>query len=921
MPLIHDKLMAPTLPPTTVSRERLNDHFALSEHTRLMVIQAPSGYGKSTLMAERLPALEQPAAWLRLEPLDDDPVRFARYFAAALGTLCRQHLGLSLLEDDETQPLASRIDGWLTVLPDQAPPCRLVIDEFEHLRSPVLLEALRYWLRHQPRWLTLTVISRSRPDLGLAAMRLRGELEELGPTQLAFTLDDSRALSDQLLSFPPTRVSLERALRLTGGWAMAINWLFERTTTTASFDALLERLGGGHPDFVAWFDDLMHEALEESDRILMHQLGVLERFSPHLVARLLEGQHAGRRLEALEQAGLFIERDDPHSPWCRFHPLFAQYLRYCRGELSLDAQRDLHRRASQAWLAMGDSALAVAQMTEAQDPEALATLVEAEGPGLLDRGQCAPLARALDVLGDTRLSASPRLTLLWGWVTHAQYQFAHTERVIGWIEARRDRDEWQALSAEFDTLRAQLAINRGEARHAAPLAERALNLPATYLPGMPLAAATILCESRFVQGYLDESLRRVRDVAREARRRGDDQRLLWAHCHESETLFAMGRLQAAHDVQQRAVAHIERRRLQHLPIVEFVHRIRSQLLWEWHRLDEAEQAALDGIAVLDNQGEHWTLQCHISLAKIALAKGDHTQCSDHVRRIRKALADGDYHIDWRANAHTTLLSWWASQHDLEAIERWRQDAPEASPADATNHFTQCNARNHARALMYLGHFASARELLETLETQTRRLGLVTDANRNRLCLAQLEWLAGRRHAALPHLEQALELASRTALVGSFLRLDDNLAPMLDLLLEDDTLDTLTRQRAERLLDLSRRRCNYGRAVRLMLDDAVIADLVARPDVPELIRTSPLTRREWQILGLIHAGLSNERIAERLNVAPTTIKTHIRSLYQKQHIRHRDEAIALAGQLLERIQGDTPAPAAIASAPVPPPSYA
>ncbi|MFM9269431.1 HTH-type transcriptional regulator MalT [Halomonas elongata] len=920
MPLIHDKLMAPALPPTTVARERLNDHFALSEHTRLMVVQAPSGYGKSTLMAERLPTLEQPAAWLRLEAQDDDPERFARYFAAALGTLCRQHLGLSLLEDDETQPLASRIDGWLTVLPDRAPPCRLVIDEFEHLRSPELLEDLRYWLRHQPRWLTLTVISRSRPDLGLAALRLRGELEEVGPAQLAFTLDDSRTLSDQQLSFPPTRVSLERALRLTGGWAMAINWLFERTTTTASFDALLERLDGAHPDFVAWFDDLMHDALEESDRVLVHQLGVLERFSPHLVARLLEGEQAGRRLEALEQAGIFIERDDPHSTWCRFHPLFAQYLRYCRGELSLEAQRDLHRRASHAWLAMGDPALAVTQMTAAHDPETLAALVEAEGPGLLDRGQCAPLARALDALGDARLSASPRLTLLWGWVTHAQYQFSHTERVIGWIEARHDQDEWQELTAEFATLRAQLAINRGEAQHAAPLAEHALNLPATYLPGTPLAAAAILCESRFVQGYLEESLRRVRDVAAEARRRGDDQRLLWAHCHESETLVAMGRLQAAHDIQQRAVAHIEHHRLQHLPIVEFVHRIRSQLLWEWHRLDEAEQAALDGIAVLDSQGEHWTLQCHVSLAKTALAKGDHTQCGDHIRRIRKVLAEGDYHIDWRANAHATLLAWWAGQRDLEAIERWRQEAPAANPAGATNHFTQCNARNHARALMHLGRFEPARELLEALETQTQRLGLVTDANRNRLCLARLEWLAGNRQTALSHLAQALELASRTALVGSFLRLEDDLAPMLDLLLENDALNDLTRQRAERLLDLVRRRRDYGRAVRLMFDDDVIDGLVARPDVPELIRTSPLTRREWQILGLIHAGLSNERIAERLSVAPTTIKTHIRSLYQKQNIRHRDEAIALAGQLLERIQGEAPAPAVSSPLP-PPPSYA
>ena len=49
--------------------------------------------------------------------------------------------------------------------------------------------------------------------------------------------------------------------------------------------------------------------------------------------------------------------------------------------------------------------------------------------------------------------------------------------------------------------------------------------------------------------------------------------------------------------------------------------------------------------------------------------------------------------------------------------------------------------------------------------------------------------------------------------------------------------------------------------------------------------------------------TNEQIAEQLSVAPTTIKTHIRSLYQKQNIRRRDEAIALAGQLLAHIQGE------------------
>ncbi|MFC3285844.1 HTH-type transcriptional regulator MalT [Litchfieldella rifensis] len=903
MRLIQEKLTPPSLPPGIVARERLNDCFVLDERVRLQVVQAPPGYGKTTLLAERLPALEQPAAWLRLDACDDEPERFSRYFQAALKTLCREHLDVELPSTDEAGPFNTVIEYWLSGLPTQATPCRLVIDEFEHISHPALLQGLSHWLRHQPRWLTLTLISRTRPALGLPAMRLRGELEEIDLEALAFNLEEAQTLCAEQLSFPPTRVSLERALRRTEGWPMALTWLVERTTTRAGFDTLVERLGGNHPDFVAWFDDLLREALEDDDRHLLLQLGVLERFSPQIVARLLEGERVSQRLETLERGGFFIQRLASHDQWCRFHTLFAQYLRHRRHELSLDSQRQLHRRAGQAWLALGDPALALAQAIDADDPEALVALIEEHGPKLLANGHFALLARAMETLGEPRIGALPRLTLIHGWVTHAQYQFARTERAIGWIEAQQEEPAWQELAAEFATLRAQLAINQGDAERAAPLAERALTLPARYLAPTPVSAAAILAEARFVQGRLEESLARVRDVEREASRIGDDQLLLQTLCQQSEVLVAQGRLQAAFDIQERAFAHVERCGLEHLPVTEFLYRIRSQLLWEWHRLDESEQAALNGIAVLDNQGERWTLQCHISLAKVAQARGDQAQCADHIRRLRKILADGDYHIDWLANAHATLLAWWQANDDHDAVARWLQEAPTAEPESASNHFAQCNVRNHARALTLLGHLEEARQLLRALEQQTARFGLVTDANRNQLCLAALEWQADNREGALDHMCQALELASRTALVGSFLRLGKPLGEMLQALLDADEMDDLARARAKRLLELAGRQRDFGRAVRLMLDESVIADIVSRPDVPELIRTSPLTRREWQILGLIHAGLSNEQIAEQLSVAPTTIKTHIRSLYQKQNIRRREEAIALARDLLSRIQGE------------------
>ncbi len=901
MPLLQEKLKAPPLPLSVVARPRLNDYFALNERVRLLVVQAPSGYGKTTLLAERLPALEQEAVWLCLDPQDNHPARFLNYWQAAIQILVGEQAALSPV--GEQANCVDQLERWLSELPERHAPCRLVLDEFEHLTHPDILAGLACWLRHQPAWLTLTLTSRSRPALGLASLRLRGELEEIDLSALAFDSEEAHTLCAEQLSFPPTRVSLERALRRSGGWVMALNWLVERTTTRAGFDALVERLNGAHPDFVAWFDELLAQALPLDERELMLQLGVLERFSPELMARLLEGERLTQRFDAFEQAGLFIERPDPHAQWYRFQRLFGEYLRHRRHELSLATQRTLHQRASQAWLALNDPVMALRQAILAEAPEDVASLLVSQGSALLASGAYALLAQGLGLIGELTLSKRPELALLYGWVAHAQFQFDTTARVIGWIEAQLEAPEWQLLHAEFATLRAQLAINQGNAERAAPLAEQALAVPARYLATTPLTATAILSEARFVQGHLEESLLRVREVEREARQSNDHQRLLWSFCHQSEALVAQGRLQAAYDIQERAFAHLERAELEHLPVAEFLYRIRSQVLWEWHRLDEAEQAALKGIAVLDNQGERWTLQCHIQLAKVAQSRGDQAQCADHIRRLRKILAEGDYHIDWVANAHATLLTWWQSTQDLEAVERWRQEAPAPITEGATNHFAQCNVRNHARALTLLGHFDEARALLEALEVHTQRLGLVTDANRNQLCLAAAAWHQGQEEAARHHLQQALSLASRTAMVGSFLRLGKPLRALLTGLMAHGELPALEQARAERLLTLVGRQKDFGSARRLMLDETVIADIVARPDVPELIRTSPLTRREWQILGLIHAGLSNEQIAEQLSVAPTTIKTHIRSLYQKQNIRRRDEAIALAGQLLAHIQGE------------------
>ena len=133
------------------------------------------------------------------------------------------------------------------------------------------------------------------------------------------------------------------------------------------------------------------------------------------------------------------------------------------------------------------------------------------------------------------------------------------------------------------------------------------------------------------------------------------------------------------------------------------------------------------------------------------------------------------------------------------------------------------------------------------------------------------------------------------MVGNFLTDGATIGSLLEKLSLRHELGDLERHRVQQLMkDIS----SNQRSRSIHFDEDFIEKLVNHPNVPELVRTSPLTQREWQVLGLIYSGFSNEQIAQELDVAGTTIKTHIRNLYQKLNIANRKEAIVTAENLLQ-----------------------
>lgn len=906
---ISAKNTRPPAPSALLPREKFNDQLHGLEPVSLLLVHAPAGYGKTTTIAERLAAMEARSAWYRLETSDNDPARFAGYLANAL----RQASGgagdstLSTLRDTGFADLETFLTELLAEFPPDDAPLYLVLDDYHLINNQEIHSGIRFLLRHLPAQLTLVLISRTLPPVGVAQLRMQGRMAEITSRELAFEADEAQRYLEKRLPFEVSRENIERAVRRVEGWISALQLLSASAATSVEFSDFVDQLEHGNQHIFDYFDELVGQNLSAQQRTFLLRTSILDRFNAGMVMRVMDDTDGQALLSSLLSMGLFITPVDNSALWFRYHPLFSVYLRHLLTCTTQENQRELHQRAADAWLELNQPEEAAKHAIAADDPDRITEVLSIHGRKFFTEGQFTLLQRCLDTLPQEVIARDPTLTLLRAWVAQGQYKFDEVENWLSAAEAQvqasMSADTQRAVHGEFSAIRAQVAMNYGDGDRALALAREAIEQEARYLPTSRVAAASVIGEALFVKGELDEALARMQDTEHLARAHQAHQNVLWALCQQSEISVAMGLLQRAYNVQERAFQYAEENQLNHLPILEFLFRIRSQIMWEWHHLESAERCALQGIEILEAQGERWYVQSYTSLAKVAQARGRQSLCADYIAKIQKMLASGDYHLDWVANAHATMLSYWDAVRDHDAIQRWLTIAPPCNPAMATNHFHQCNGRNRARALMSLGQYQAAQPLLEELTSVAREFGLKTDLNRNHIGLAYLYWQMDERSQALEHMKTALQLASTTGAVGSFLRLGKVLIVLLKALINEDAIAGMELQRAERLIQLAQQQRDFSRAIRISLDEAIIQDIIDRPDVPELIRTSPLTRREWQILSLIHAGLSNDQIAEHLKVASTTVKTHIRSLYQKQNISHRSEAIELAKDLLSKIQGE------------------
>src|SRR5712691_8108719 len=226
-PLLETKFYVPKWRRGLMPRPRLSDRLNRGAESKLTLVSAPAGFGKTTLLADWLAAVAvdgRTVTWLSLDQSDNHPASFWTYLIAALQT-AEPHIGasaISLLQSPQPPPIETILATLLNELTRISHDIVLVLDDYHVIDAGEIHNGVAFVLDQLPPRMHLIISSRADPALPLARLRARAELVEIRAADLRFTPDEAAAYLNEAMGLDLTARDLAALEERTEGWIAAL---------------------------------------------------------------------------------------------------------------------------------------------------------------------------------------------------------------------------------------------------------------------------------------------------------------------------------------------------------------------------------------------------------------------------------------------------------------------------------------------------------------------------------------------------------------------------------------------------------------------------------------------------------------------------------------------------------------------------
>ena len=907
LPLILTKLNAPTDHIRLVLRPRLIDKLTDSINHRVMLIQAPAGFGKTSLAMQwrdYLITQNYRVAWLSLDAQDNDATRCINYIVSAIHSVEKsiEVNTTALSENQSSRAIYSILTDLVNQLELFNEPMYLFLDDWHFISNQATQDALNFIIECAPNHFHLIICSRTQPPLPIHTLRVKNQLSIIDSNELRF---DENETYDFLSSSNKVTLKPKDIHRL---WLKTEGWI-----ASLQLILLILKRQKKKSDFISLFDDIdniysINEYFAENvlnslptDTLgFLLQTSILERFNADLCNTVTERKDSQSLLESLYKQGVFLKPLDQEQCWFQYHHLFAEFLQRHLEQKMPTKVKKLHLSASR-WFADHDHTdEAVHHAIAAKEMHLAIHLVEVDSMWLVEHSFMGILLRLIDKLpeSDIRMHCELQLAIAWAHcLTHHPQKAQHALNLVEMALLHKPYTNQANIRIEARVLQACVHMYADRLDKTDKILPTNFAKEDNHNPWVVVVANNIKTYV-LIHNYQFEAALKLQNLSgRYHQQTRGPFSVVYGNCFAGIAHLKQCELTTAKQYFMKAQKQAWDKAGKHSHAAYLAGALLGQIYYERNELEEAGALLTDSLALGAEGGvANFYIATYCFSSRLAIIKGDFLKAYsilDKGQQVADTLGIPRLEFLLKAELVKAYILQGKIQSAQHVMQQWNKMVIPNRASSIVDHLFEIRFSSEARLFCRTGDYDKAITILRTILTDNMAKKRYYYEMSTRTLLSKTLNKSGRNKEAEDILWPALVRGHEQGMVRVFIDEGWDILKVIERLAKQCQLECTKCDTANfniwlgSLVDLFQQEQTEKKNKIVMIRD--IKERV-KPDIDSL------KEKEVLILKMLEKGLSNKEIARNLNVGVNTVKWYLKAIYIKLGVSRRAQAVIEARNL-------------------------
>lgn len=887
------KLHIPSTGVNLVHRSILFDKLNEGLKRKLILISAPAGFGKTTLIGDWINIHKIPTAWFSIDTGDNDPVEFLSYIISAIQSLKKEtgQNTLKLLESPNPPEPESIINLLINDVIKINQDFLLVLDDFQLISNRAILELVTYLLDHIPANIHVVISTRSDPNLHIAKLRSQHQMVELRSSDLSFSAKDISVLFNKKLKIKLSVDDIYSLESKTEGWIAGLQLAALSLQGYEDKSVFIEAFAGNNRYIMDYLiEEVLKIQTDDIKEFLLHT-SILKQISAPLCNTVLNRQDSQIVLEKLEKNNMFVFPLDNERNWYRYHHLFADLLNQNLLLKDKFILEELHNKACDWFVQNKMFESAIEHALEINNYNRSIQLLGDIVEHMWESGKHAAIMKYGDLLPDELIKKNPDFCLYYSWILIMAGQIQKAEPFLASAEKLTNRIISNTKSSDeevkyYKKLKGKIAVAfaylNSHEEHSEKIFDSCKIAMENLSEDDPLWFSWAWFSygvAHFSIGDLHESNKAYIKALAYGKKSNNIYLITTIVIRLAEIEQQLGHYKSAYKRCTNLLKYLNDRGYSHLTKADWTYAalyfVMAVSQFTWAEMDKA----LESVKIAYNLckgGKDIYLKIFILLFYSFLLNlyGD-TESEKKINELEDLMKQNTIppfltfmYVGWKI-----YISINKNQIDkaYQVISEYGLNVNEE-----ITHTNEAAYIAYIRLLIFENKLSDAEIVLSKVFDMATKGKHIERLIEIKIAYATLYKLRGKQKEAITNLIEAMEFAAEEDLISYFLF---NVDFILDLLKEAYKIQATQVTK---------------------IPDAFIKKLQIAVEKSKAIEKTQLeidiSSRELDTLKLIAEEITNQEIADKLFISLNTVKTHVRNILLKLEVENRNQAVSKAKEL-------------------------